>query len=477
MFAPKVARPQMKAATNSTNRLVPHHSVFATRPFGGGTVEQAHFLQRAISNQATPRLLAQRASQGDQLDDAPAHESKRMHDGSVAPGLSWDFGKTPLFPPELASRSQGLSPRPTIIQPKLVVGPANDPLEHEADRIADQVMRMPDPVDGVLAVNEVPRTRVQRACAACDEEPPRTDVVDGGMLGDRDQDIPVDTGQPLVSASPGPDDAEPLSPTVREQHIGILRKPVRAPDTGVVVVDAPLAGTIGATSEGRPLEVGARAFFEQRFGHTFNHVRVHTDAHAAESTQAVNALAYTVGSDIVFAPGRYAPGTATGQRLLAHELAHVLQQDPPPARPGSPAAASGAAQLRAKATGILQRWSADGPADTSKNTIVCDGSGGIRVQIGTGNDPTGLACMRDCLTNHEASHRADALAANATVCTGKADGSQVNFGTGEQKPSEIKASQVEIDCLNTKLPAASAACKPRVQARITQMIAYRDSFR
>jgi hypothetical protein len=85
--------------------------------------------------------------------------------------------------------------------------------------------------------------------------------------------------------------------------------------------------------------------------------------------------------------------------------------------------------------------------------------------------------MRDCLTNHEASHRADALAANATVCKDKANGSQVNFGPGEQKPSEIKASQVEIDCLNAKLPAASAACKPAIQQRITQMTAYRDSFK
>jgi Domain of unknown function (DUF4157) len=60
--------------------------------------------------------------------------------------------------------------------------------------------------------------------------------------------------------------------------------------------------------------------------HDFSRVRVHTGARAAESARAVNALAYTVGSDIVFAGGRYAPSTTSGQRLLAHELAHVIQQ-------------------------------------------------------------------------------------------------------------------------------------------------------
>jgi hypothetical protein len=65
---------------------------------------------------------------------------------------------------------------------------------------------------------------------------------------------------------------------------------------------------------------------EPRFGHDFSQVHVHTGARAAESARAVNALAYTVGRDIVFDGSQYAPGTAVGKRLLAHELAHVLQQ-------------------------------------------------------------------------------------------------------------------------------------------------------
>jgi hypothetical protein len=79
-------------------------------------------------------------------------------------------------------------------------------------------------------------------------------------------------------------------------------------------------------SPGRPLGAETRAFMESRFGHDFGHVRVHTDGRAAESARAVNALAYTVGSDIVFAGGQYSPASAGGMRLLAHEMTHVVQQ-------------------------------------------------------------------------------------------------------------------------------------------------------
>ncbi|HEX9990087.1 MAG TPA: DUF4157 domain-containing protein [Chloroflexia bacterium] len=79
-------------------------------------------------------------------------------------------------------------------------------------------------------------------------------------------------------------------------------------------------------SPGQQLDQTTRAFMEPRFGHDFSQVRVHTDTRAAESAAAVNALAYTVGKDVVFGAGRYAPGTAEGRRLMAHELTHTLQQ-------------------------------------------------------------------------------------------------------------------------------------------------------
>jgi hypothetical protein len=79
-------------------------------------------------------------------------------------------------------------------------------------------------------------------------------------------------------------------------------------------------------SPGQPLDITARAFMEPRFGHDFSNVRVHTDDRAATSARAVNALAYTVGSHIAFDTGRYRPDSGNGQRLLAHELTHVVQQ-------------------------------------------------------------------------------------------------------------------------------------------------------
>ena len=79
-------------------------------------------------------------------------------------------------------------------------------------------------------------------------------------------------------------------------------------------------------SPGQPLDAATRAYMEPRFGHDFSQVRVHTDSRAADSAQAVNAQAYTVGRDVVFGAGRYRPHNGEGQRLIAHELTHVMQQ-------------------------------------------------------------------------------------------------------------------------------------------------------
>jgi hypothetical protein len=108
----------------------------------------------------------------------------------------------------------------------------------------------------------------------------------------------------------------------REKHEHSLQRAAVAngPDSAPPIVHDVLR------SPGQPLDATARAFMEPRFGHDFSGVRVHTDAHAAESAQSVNALAYTVGSHIAFGAGQYAPGTTAGRRLLAHELTHTIQQ-------------------------------------------------------------------------------------------------------------------------------------------------------
>jgi hypothetical protein len=98
------------------------------------------------------------------------------------------------------------------------------------------------------------------------------------------------------------------------------RQPTRQTEAAPASVDQALA------SPGRPLEPELRHDMEQRFCYDFSRVRVHTDQRAAQSAAAVAAHAYTVGSDVVFGSGRYAPASRDGQRLLAHELTHVVQQ-------------------------------------------------------------------------------------------------------------------------------------------------------
>jgi hypothetical protein len=280
MFAP----PQTKAAESPANKLTPQPSTLVGHRFGHDPDEQARFLQRNIGNQARGATL----------------------------GRSWDFSKIPLFPPDRvppdrvppgrAGRPQSLSPLastplPGAIQAKLVVGPVNDPLEHEADRVANQVMRTPD-VALVARTSPSPSPpQISRKCAACEEEE--------------------------------------------------KEKVQRKPDGTVAAAgEAPAAVHEVLSSPGRPLDSGARAFFEPRFGVDFSHVRVHDDDRAALSTQQVGARAYVVANHIVFGAGNFVPGSHAGRSLLAHELTHTVQQGPASARLTRPPASASPGNLR-----------------------------------------------------------------------------------------------------------------------------------
>lgn len=154
------------------------------------------------------------------------------------------------------------------LQPRLEIGPVDDPYEREADRVAERV-----------------------------------------------------TGSQSTEA------AEPLPPPRAGQSVAGVQPPA--------VVQQALK------TPGQPLAAAEKSFFEQRLGHDFSRVRIHADDKAAESTRAVGARAYTVGQDLVFAPGQYAPGSHEGKRLLAHELTHVRQQTPslrrkPAKKPAAP---------------------------------------------------------------------------------------------------------------------------------------------
>jgi hypothetical protein len=115
-----------------------------------------------------------------------------------------------------------------------------------------------------------------------------------------------------------------------------------------------------------PLEAGVRADMEDHFGTNFESVRVHTNGPASESARDVDALAYTVGSHVVFAPGEYAPNSDDGRRLLAHELAHVVQQGA--AKPSVPAGAHSSNLQRKKAP----RSTAKAPGDKTRASLAWD---------------------------------------------------------------------------------------------------------
>jgi hypothetical protein len=303
-------------------------------------------LQRSIGNQGMLRLMPQRVwTQTDnQLDDGPGQETEQMRDRSATSGLSWGFSKIPLFPTERASRSQASSSRSGIIQPKLAIGPVDDPLEHEADRVADQVMRMPAPGPAVGHAR-FGGALVQRECDTCKASPDdeekvrrqaagvhlRTASADPATLR---RDIGLDEIQEhLVTAflnsqetvqrqAAGPEEDDDTA--AGEQILMQAKRAGPQPDqpgaeleTGIDVLEG----------RGDPLPSAVRDDMGGRFGYDFGRVRIHADASAAALARQVNARAFTIGRNVAFASGEYAPnGTADSRRLLAHELTHVIQQ-------------------------------------------------------------------------------------------------------------------------------------------------------
>ncbi|MGB3135385.1 MAG: DUF4157 domain-containing protein, partial [Nodosilinea sp.] len=116
-------------------------------------------------------------------------------------------------------------------------------------------------------------------------------------------------------------EADRMAETVMRQPASPPAVPSAGPEDGVLAQSQGLYG-----GGGHPLSPDLRHFFESRFGQDLGQVRIHTDATAAASAQALNARAFTLGKNVVFGPQQYAPQTTVGRRLIAHELTHVLQQ-------------------------------------------------------------------------------------------------------------------------------------------------------
>jgi Domain of unknown function (DUF4157) len=208
------------------------------------------------------------------------------------------------------SRTAGLRAMATAqpfgpVQAKLTVGPANDRFEQEADRVADDVMRMPEPG----AANETRPTNgspppaisplpgvspVRRMCAECEDELHR----------------------------------KPAAAPIRRQVEDEEQVQTKQASDAAPHLAASTASLIAGLGGGSPLPASERAFFERRFGRDLSGVRIHDGTAADAAARSIQARAFTLGSDIAFAGGEYGPGAAEGRRLMAHELAHTVQQEP-----------------------------------------------------------------------------------------------------------------------------------------------------
>lgn len=182
------------------------------------------------------------------------------------------------------------------LQTKLTVNQPGDIYEQEADRVADQVMRMTDPA---VPSHEVPTAITTYRPAQVQRQA---------------SDMPS-----AESDTDAPEEEE--EPTVEE----VLQ--TKSLDDGRCPEPAPLADTLQRRrGHGQPLPIATRNWMEERFGADFGRVQIHNDSEAAWMNSALGARAFTHGHDIYFQQGEYHPAAPHGQRLLAHELTHVLQQ-------------------------------------------------------------------------------------------------------------------------------------------------------
>jgi hypothetical protein len=293
---------------------------------GRSHVRQAHDpssilnLQRTIGNQAVLRLL-----------QSNAEERNALLTGTALPHRGHDFARIPISPPKAGA-----------LQTKLAINKPGDEYEQEADRVAEQVMRMPAPTPGSPASPPV--------CAACEQaqevELRRKSVLPGGAFAPQlvhhrlartaarlQRDIGLDEiREQLVSAYLSQQDTlqrQVASPEDEEEPSAGEQILMQAKRAGVEPAEGPdlEAATAALEGGGAPLPAPVREDMEARFGQDFSRVRVHADAPGAALARRVNARAFTIGRNLVFASGEYAPnGTEDRRRLLAHELTHVIQQ-------------------------------------------------------------------------------------------------------------------------------------------------------
>lgn len=275
---------------------------------------------------------------------------------AAAPGKSKGQGRQPdqasERPDVLRALQRGLGNRATglLAQAKLRIGAPDDAYEREADRVADTVMQSPPaaapPVQGGPALQRCSCGGSCASCAAQDEVPPLQRVAISALTPERIQREATETcavkdevaepeeekEETEEKEASGEEETVPEATVQPKRHAGAAGSPDDLEDR--------LNATRG---RGSPLPDGTRRVMESRFGYDFSGVRVHTGPPATALNRDLNALAFTTGTDIYFAPGEYRPDSLTGQHLLAHELTHVVQQG------GAGGVGSGAGMVHQKA--------------------------------------------------------------------------------------------------------------------------------
>jgi hypothetical protein len=229
--------------------------------------------------------------------------------------------------------------RHPVVQPKLRIGQSNDNYEQEADRVADRVMSMPEPKQSLVNSDSSLESRAQRqsTCPGCTEKE-EEETVQSKPIGDQIT--------PLVQRQEEPEEEEEEEPVQAKMiENNQLQRQEEEPEEEEEEEDEKIKIQTKQSSNqtphitpglqkqiqsmkggGQPLPQSTRSFFEPRFGYDFSQVRVHTYAGAAKIAGSIKSKAFTLGKDITFGKGQYAPGTSTGRKLLAHELTHVIQQ-------------------------------------------------------------------------------------------------------------------------------------------------------
>ena len=215
-----------------------------------------------------------------------------------------------------------------LIQTRLTVGPAGDRYEQEADRVAEQV------VSGQWSVNRHQPAAAQSVQRQEEEEEVQTKPLAASIT-------------PLVQRQAAPEEEEVQTKSLPSTA---LRTGIQRRGDGGLPAGSDLEQRLAASrGDGSPLPAATREFMETRFGADFGGVRVHLGSEAARLSRSISAQAFTLGQDIYMSEGKYDPGTAAGQRLLAHELTHVVQQTGAGSTGNRPRAA------QTKPSSVLQR--------------------------------------------------------------------------------------------------------------------------